>query len=367
MDDISKSCTSLEDRFRPNREKVENLVGVNRLLKRLEFLFELPGRLKKSIELGALAQAVKYFRISHGILQSYKHIKSFAKIQLESEEIIAGLKKTLRNVVRDPNSGATTQMENAAMLMDLNEPIDTLLTDLLNTRKARLRKDMNAAVEQHKHAQAAEQKEAIAAAEAALRAKKDEPSTPSVNASDNADDTDDDSKRRESSVSRRSTTSVTSAAATSSGGAIDEDAMRSALFDGRDPSTPPPALPLRPHAASFASASANTAATAAAAGGLTASGKKKSNLIELLHSAFVESLSLFVDTFLESFIRHRNKDHHSHSASHRHRNTHPPTEKNAAAKKKDALRQEAMEKCNNAIIGPLHLSSEHLYSARTDA
>lgn len=57
--DIQRTTSAIEQQLTPNRERVENLVGVSRLLKRLEFLFELPGRLEKSIQLGAYEQAVK--------------------------------------------------------------------------------------------------------------------------------------------------------------------------------------------------------------------------------------------------------------------------------------------------------------------
>ena len=74
--------------------------SLRRLLKRLEFLFELPMRLSKSIEFGAYAQAVKYWRTSSSILEQYHHIKSFLKIQTESDAIISRLKIKLRQNVR---------------------------------------------------------------------------------------------------------------------------------------------------------------------------------------------------------------------------------------------------------------------------
>lgn len=82
MKHISTSAADIEQQLTGNRTKVENLVGVSRLLKRLEFLFELPGRLKRCIELGAHEQAVKYFRLSSNILQRYEHIKSFEDVSL---------------------------------------------------------------------------------------------------------------------------------------------------------------------------------------------------------------------------------------------------------------------------------------------
>ena len=49
------------------RSQIDKLVGVRRLLKKLEFLFELPQRLNRSIELEAYSQAAKYFNMTSGI------------------------------------------------------------------------------------------------------------------------------------------------------------------------------------------------------------------------------------------------------------------------------------------------------------
>lgn len=102
MNKIQSECHGIEASLRPNREKVEDYLGVSRLLKRLEFLFELPGRLAKSIELGAVEQAVRYFLISSRILGAYAHLQSFRDIQSKSEGIISELKGQLRVAVRTP-------------------------------------------------------------------------------------------------------------------------------------------------------------------------------------------------------------------------------------------------------------------------
>jgi hypothetical protein len=127
---ISGSCGKIETSLAPSRERIHNLVGVSRLLKRLEFLFELPGRLRKSIQLGGYAQAVKWFRVANRILKQYNHIPSFEKIRVESESIMAELKVILRKAVRDSHAAAEQQMETAAMLIDLNEVTNLLQSAL---------------------------------------------------------------------------------------------------------------------------------------------------------------------------------------------------------------------------------------------
>jgi hypothetical protein len=172
MQSISSTTASIEQQLTPNREKVENLVGVSRLLKRLEFLFELPGRLSKSIELGAYEQAVRYFRVSVNILSQYSHLKSFADIRHQSERIIEQLKADLRAAVAAPAAATDAQLSNTAMLLDLMEPAAPLLQAVFAARVDRLRADINKcceiqAVALKKQGTAQAQRQQTEAAEAA--------------------------------------------------------------------------------------------------------------------------------------------------------------------------------------------------------
>ncbi len=72
IDEIGARATGIEQRLAPHKTKVEQLVGVRRLLKRVEFLFELPARLAKSVELGAYAQAVRYHRVAARLLSQVR-------------------------------------------------------------------------------------------------------------------------------------------------------------------------------------------------------------------------------------------------------------------------------------------------------
>ena len=163
MQTISATTASIEQQLAPNRERVENLVGVSRLLKRLEFLFELPGRLTTSIEMGAYEQAVRYFRVSVNILSQYSHLKSFADIRRDSEQIIEQLKAKLKRTVASDAAvngvaagsgggggavGSTDhQLANTAMLIDLMEPAAPLMQAIFKPRTERLRAEMRKSIE----------------------------------------------------------------------------------------------------------------------------------------------------------------------------------------------------------------------------
>ena len=54
--------------------------SVDRLVKRLQFLFELPMRLQQCVDMGAYAQAVKYFTKAEMVLKKYANTPSFEKV-----------------------------------------------------------------------------------------------------------------------------------------------------------------------------------------------------------------------------------------------------------------------------------------------
>ena len=135
MNNIADNCSKIEGRFNHNRSELEKLVSVRGLLKKLEFLFQLPNRLRKNIELGAYDRAVKYFKMATSILSSYKHIQSFNRISIESQEIINDLQENLKKQMIQKNITATKQLEIAKLLLSLNQQPELLWYDIFKTRK----------------------------------------------------------------------------------------------------------------------------------------------------------------------------------------------------------------------------------------
>lgn len=52
--------------------RISQLTGIHALLKKLQFLFELPARLKKCIEMDAISQAVRYYVKARSILHQVR-------------------------------------------------------------------------------------------------------------------------------------------------------------------------------------------------------------------------------------------------------------------------------------------------------
>lgn len=74
--------------------------GVHTLLRKLQFLFELPARLNKCLELQAYAQAVRSHRRARCVLQQYSHLPSFKGIQDDCHAIMDKLAQELRQKFR---------------------------------------------------------------------------------------------------------------------------------------------------------------------------------------------------------------------------------------------------------------------------
>lgn len=74
--------------------------GVHTLLRKLQFLFELPARLNKCLEMQAYAQAVNSHRRARCVLQQYSHLPSFKGIQDDCHAIMEKLAQELRQKFR---------------------------------------------------------------------------------------------------------------------------------------------------------------------------------------------------------------------------------------------------------------------------
>lgn len=80
--------------------------GVHALLRKLQFLFELPSRLTRCVELGAYGQAVRSQGRARAVLQQYQHLPSFRAIQDDCQVITARLAQQLRQRFRCGPGGA---------------------------------------------------------------------------------------------------------------------------------------------------------------------------------------------------------------------------------------------------------------------
>nr|XP_045006685.1 vacuolar protein sorting-associated protein 51 homolog isoform X2 [Jaculus jaculus] len=135
----ARISATLQDRH----ERITKLAGVHALLRKLQFLFELPSRLTKCVELGAYGQAVRYQSRARAVLQQYQHLPSFRAIQDDCQVITAGLAQQLRQRFREGGSGAPEQAECVELLLALGEPAEELCQEFLAHARGRLEEELS--------------------------------------------------------------------------------------------------------------------------------------------------------------------------------------------------------------------------------
>eukprot|EP00762_Andalucia_godoyi_P007404 ANDGO_07880.mRNA.1 Vacuolar protein sorting-associated protein 51 homolog len=99
MKAIDSCSKTIHSKIGERRTKIESMNSAFTQLKRLQFLLELPGRLKKCIEMKAYAQAVSYWEAASKILTQYSHLESFSRIIKECKAPLEELKTRLRSAV----------------------------------------------------------------------------------------------------------------------------------------------------------------------------------------------------------------------------------------------------------------------------
>lgn len=122
--------------------QITKLSGVHTLLRKLQFLFELPARLNKCLELQAYAQAVNSHRRARCVLQQYSHLPSFKGIQDDCHAIMDKLSQELRQKFRDGGTSSKDLSECVELLLQLDEPAEELCDKFLSHARSRLESDL---------------------------------------------------------------------------------------------------------------------------------------------------------------------------------------------------------------------------------
>ncbi|KAG6977489.1 hypothetical protein JG688_00000302 [Phytophthora aleatoria] len=131
MDTITAKSESINVALAPHRSKVEKLIGVRRLLKRFEFIFELPQRLNTAVKQKEYANATKYYLLARRILGRYEHISSFKAIQLEAEKIIQQLERLLKKRMLDTTLESEELCDTVVLLHQLDACNDEIRDQFL--------------------------------------------------------------------------------------------------------------------------------------------------------------------------------------------------------------------------------------------
>lgn len=147
LDSTLTTVTDFSDKvntaLHEKRSHIAQLSGVHTLLHKLQFLFELPNRLKKCIELKQFALAVRYYLKARDVLQKYKHMPSFQGIHSDCETIVVELMQCLRDQLRNPESTTRQLTECVDLLIKLDEPAGALCEEFLSLARDKVDESLN--------------------------------------------------------------------------------------------------------------------------------------------------------------------------------------------------------------------------------
>ena len=135
MEDITVFNERINHTFRDKRSELTRLSGINSLLKKLQFLFDLPAKLTELMSARSYARAVHYYCKARKLLDHYKHISTFRNIDDDCQSIIGELKRRLYDQLDtlDHNSASTQAISDAIhLLYQLDEPMDNLCAKYLS-------------------------------------------------------------------------------------------------------------------------------------------------------------------------------------------------------------------------------------------
>uniref|UniRef100_A0A8C7X2F3 Vacuolar protein sorting-associated protein 51 homolog n=1 Tax=Oryzias sinensis TaxID=183150 RepID=A0A8C7X2F3_9TELE len=140
---ITDFSANISGTLQDQHAQITKLSAVHTLLRKLQFLFELPARLNKCLELKAYAQAVSFHRRARCVLQQYSHLPSFKGIQDDCHAIMDMLAQELRQRFRDGGTSAKDLSECVELLLQLDEPAEELCDKFLSHARSRLEADLS--------------------------------------------------------------------------------------------------------------------------------------------------------------------------------------------------------------------------------
>ncbi|XP_068253828.1 vacuolar protein sorting-associated protein 51 homolog isoform X2 [Nyctibius grandis] len=145
MSAISTSSARVSAALQDRHRRGAQLAGVQALLRKLQSLVEVPGRLRRWAAPGAdPARALRCHARARAVLRHYRHLPSFRAIEDESHAIMAELARRLRARLRDDTLDPKELTECVEMLLQLEEPPEELCQEFLSHAGARLEAELAA-------------------------------------------------------------------------------------------------------------------------------------------------------------------------------------------------------------------------------
>ncbi|XP_024887025.1 vacuolar protein sorting-associated protein 51 homolog [Temnothorax curvispinosus] len=143
MESITSFSEQISSTLHGTRQQIAKLSSVHTLLKKLQFLFKLPGNLKDKINEEKYAEAVQDYVHAQRVLNQYSNMPSFQGIQKDCEDILEELKSKLRLQFHKRDVSTKALAENIDLLLQLKEPADSLCIEFLIHAEGRLTEQLD--------------------------------------------------------------------------------------------------------------------------------------------------------------------------------------------------------------------------------
>ena len=143
MDSITSFSEQISSTLHDTRQEIAKLSSVHALLKKLQFLFKLPGNLKDKMNEENYSQAVQDYIHAQRVLNQYGNKPSFQGIQKDCEDILEELKSRLRKQFHRRDASTKSLAERVDLLLQLKEPADSLCAEFLTHANGRLTEQLD--------------------------------------------------------------------------------------------------------------------------------------------------------------------------------------------------------------------------------
>jgi len=142
IESITKLSSDINQSMKGNREKIDKLSGVHSVLQKLRFLFQLPARLQKCLEIGSYSDAVSCYVRTKSILHRYQEVESFSGINNDCKAIIEKIIDKLNDSFLNKDSDTSQLKTCVELLLKLEEPADVLCDKYLQHYRNKLESNL---------------------------------------------------------------------------------------------------------------------------------------------------------------------------------------------------------------------------------
>ncbi|XP_023319685.1 vacuolar protein sorting-associated protein 51 homolog [Eurytemora carolleeae] len=131
MSSITNFSSQISDKLRTRRQDVAQLSATHTTLQKLQFVLELPDKLKECLKEEQYRKAVQYWVKASAALEHYRDMPSFSGIQEDCEEIVALMNHDLQLRLKNPECTGEQLSEAVQLLQQLGSPADSLVDSYL--------------------------------------------------------------------------------------------------------------------------------------------------------------------------------------------------------------------------------------------